>query len=65
MNHPKFDSVVITSDPNVAGVTITRECVEDFLKDTLNDFEWLTVARDIDDILCSALDNYLEKKLLA
>lgn len=53
------------SDPNLAGVTITRACVEEFLKDTLNDFEWLVVARDIDDVLNSALDNYLENKLLA
>lgn len=60
MNQPKF-----TSDPNVAGVTITRACVEELLKDTLNDFEWLVVSRDIDDVLGSALDNYLEDKLLA
>lgn len=60
MNQPKS-----TSNPNLAGVTITRACVEEFLKETLNDFEWLEVSRDIDDILNSALDNYLENKLLA
>ena len=53
------------SDPNLAGVTITKACVEGFLKETLNDFEWLVIARDIDDILNSALDNYLENRLLA
>lgn len=54
-----------THDPNLAGVTITRACVEEFLEGTLNDDEWLVVARDIDDVLNSALDHYLENKLLA
>jgi len=51
------------SDPNLAGVTITRACVEELLEDTLNDFEWLVVSRDIDDILNHPLDNYLEDEI--